>query len=113
MYVLDGTFKKAALTNQQVATIAAMVGKTRIYVGQSDGFVHRLEQYDKSMTNLVMSMEFKNLKFNPDVPDSTFVYQPPANAQVMDITQMMSQRGQPPSGGAPPPDSSAPPPALK
>jgi outer membrane lipoprotein-sorting protein len=112
MYVLEGALKQAALTNQQLASLAAMVGKTRVFVGQTDGFVHRLEQYDKSQTNLVMAMEFKNLKFNQDVADSTFVYHPPPDAQVVDITQMMTQRAQPPGGEVPAP-SPQPPPAGK
>ncbi|HTS18711.1 MAG TPA: hypothetical protein VMP11_14145 [Verrucomicrobiae bacterium] len=112
MYVLDGKFKPATLSNPQLASMASTIGKTRIFIGQNDGFVHRLEQYDKSQTNLVMAMEFKNIKFNPDVPDSTFVYQPPANAQVMDLTQMIQQRAAtPPAGEAPPPTAAPPPPA--
>jgi outer membrane lipoprotein-sorting protein len=99
MYVLEGRFNEAAQTNQQMAAIAAMVGRTCVYIGQTDGFVHRMEQYDKSQTNLVMSMEFKNLKFNQAVPDSTFVYQPPANAPVTDLTPMMTAPPPPPPGG--------------
>ena len=120
MYVLEGALKQAALTNQQLATLAAMVGKTRVFIGQTDGFVHRLEQYDKSQTNLVMAMEFKNLKFNQNVPDSTFVYNPPPGAQVVDIGQMMSQHSQPPPNGVDqhpvqgvPAPGSPPPPAGK
>ncbi len=113
MYVLEGALKQAALTNQQMATMAAMVGKTRVFIGQTDGFVHRLEQYDKSLTNMVMAMEFKNLKFNQDVADSKFVYQPPPGAQVMDLTQMMSQRAQPQGGEVPAPGSPPPSPAQK
>jgi outer membrane lipoprotein-sorting protein len=112
MYVLEGALKPAAQANPQLASLAAMVGKTRVFIGQTDGFVHRLEQYDKSQTNLVMAMEFKNLKFNPDVADSTFVYQPPPNAQVVDVTEMMSQHAQPQGEGAAAP-SSPPPPAAK
>jgi outer membrane lipoprotein-sorting protein len=112
MYVLEGALKQTALANPQLASLAAMVGKTRVFVGQTDGFVHRLEQYDKSQTNLVMAMEFKNLKFNQDVADSTFVYHPPPDAQVVDITQMMQQRSQPPAGDGPVP-SAPPPPAGK
>jgi outer membrane lipoprotein-sorting protein len=113
MYVLDGSWKQGALTNQELATITAMVGKTRMFIGQTDGFVHRLEQYDKSKTNIVVAMEFKNLKFNQDVPDSTFVYQPPAGAQVVDMTPMVGaqingQEGNP----APAPQNAAPPPAA-
>jgi outer membrane lipoprotein-sorting protein len=46
-----------------------------------------------------MAMEFKNLKFNQAVPDSTFVYQPPANSQVIDLTPMMLAPPPPPAGG--------------
>ncbi len=98
MYVLEGKFNGAAQTNQQMAAIAASVGRTCVDIGQTDGFVHRLEQYDKSQTNLVMSMEFKNLKFNQPVPDSTFVYQPPASAPVTDVTPMMTAPAAPPPG---------------
>jgi outer membrane lipoprotein-sorting protein len=91
MYTLDGTWKAAVLTNEQMAAAAALVGKTRVFIGQTDGFVHRLEQYDKSQTNLVMAMEFKNLKFNQDVSDAMFVYQPSPDAHVIDVT---------PTGGA-------------
>jgi hypothetical protein len=109
MYVLDGSWKQAALTNQEMATVAAMVSKTRLFIGQTDGFVHRLEQYDKSKTNIVVAMEFKNLKFNQDVPDSKFVYQPPAGAQVVDMTPLVGAQisGQDGSGAPPPPAAPA------
>jgi outer membrane lipoprotein-sorting protein len=105
MYELDGTWKASVLTNQQMAAEAALVGKTRVFIGQTDGFVHRLEQYDKSQTNLVMAMEFKNLKFNQDVPDTIFVYHPPPNTRVMDITPggaRMSEETAPPQAPAAP-----------
>jgi outer membrane lipoprotein-sorting protein len=113
MYVLEGTLNQAALANPQMATMAAMVGKMRVFIGQTDGFVHRLEQYDKSQTNLVMAMEFTNLKFNQDVADSTFVYSPPPGAQVVDVAQIMSQHSSPPQGGDTASPSSPPPPAAK
>jgi outer membrane lipoprotein-sorting protein len=108
MYVLEGGLKPSALTTPQMATMAATVGKTRVFIGKTDGFVHRLEQYDKSQTNLVMAMEFKNLKFNQDVADSKFVYQPPPDAQVVDMTQMMQQRSQQPGGDSAAPGSQQP-----
>ena len=119
MYVMEGIWKPSALTNQQMAAAAAMIGRSRVFIGQKDGFLHRMEQFDKSNTNLVTATEFKNLKFDGDVPDSTFVYQPPANAQVMDMTSMveMQLRGRasaqtpPPSAAKPLPAS--PPPAQK
>ena len=118
MFVMDGVWKQAALTNQQMAMLVGMVGKSRVFIGQHDGFLHRMEQFDKSKTNLVMAMEFKNLKFNEDVPDSTFVYAPPADAQVMDMTpmlemQMRSQSKTPTSPPASAPPSTPPTPAAK
>ena len=103
MYVLEGTWKQAALTNQQVARLASVVGKVRVLVGQNDGFMHRMEQYDKSKTNSFMTMEFRNLKFNPDVPDSTFVYRPPTNAPVMDMTPMLEMQMRAQSAATPAP----------
>ncbi|HUJ71327.1 MAG TPA: hypothetical protein VLZ30_03730 [Verrucomicrobiae bacterium] len=107
MYVLDGTWKQAALTNQATARFANIIGKIRVFIGQNDGFMHRMEQYDKSKTNTFMTMEFRNVKFNPVVPDSTFAYSPPPGAPVMDMTPMveMQMRGQ---SFAPPPVPSTP-----
>ena len=87
VYVMEGVLKPGAVTNYQMIAEAARVGKVRVSIGQSDGFVRRYEQYDKSLTNVFMAMEFKNVKFNPDIPDSTFVYRPPTNAVVADLTQ--------------------------
>ncbi len=115
VYVMEGLLKPGALTNQQFAAEAGRVGKMRVSIGKSDGFVRRFEQYDKSLTNVIMAMEFKNLKFNTDIPDSTFVYRPPTNAVTTDLTQSIlaqmrqqgiSAPGAP--GAAPPPPPSVP-----
>jgi hypothetical protein len=108
MYVMEGVWKQAALTNQQMGMMVGIVGKSRVFIGQRDGFLHRMEQFDKSKTNLVMSMEFKNLKFNEDVPDSTFVYRPPADAQVMDMTPMLEMQMRAQDKTPTPPPASAP-----
>ena len=92
MYVMEGRWKKAALTNQQTVIAAAMIGSSKVFIGQKDGFLHRMEQFDKSGTNLLMAMEFKNLKFNAEVADSTFDYQPPPDAPVMDMTPMVEMQ---------------------
>ncbi len=92
VYVMEGLLKASAVTNQQVAAEVAKVGKVRVSIGREDGFLRRLEQYDQSSTNLIMAMEFKNLKLNLDVPESTFVYRPPADAQVVDTTPMMEMQ---------------------
>jgi hypothetical protein len=110
VYVMEGLLKASAVTNQQVAAEVAKVGKVRVSIGREDGFLRRLEQYDQSSTNLIMAMEFKNLKLNLDVPESTFVYRPPADAQVVDTTPMMEMQlrarereSAPPSPAAPKP----------
>jgi len=92
MYVLEGSWKSAALTNERMARAVALIGRSRVFIGQIDGFPHRFEQFDKTRTNLVTAMEFRNLKFNVDIPDSTFVYRPPANTQVMDMTPMLEMQ---------------------
>ena len=43
MYVLEGTWKQTTLTNSQMAAVTAMVGKTTLYIGEQDGFVHKIE----------------------------------------------------------------------
>ena len=111
MYVMEGTWKPAALTNRQMAAAVATIGRSRVFIGQTDGFPHRFEQYDKSKTNLVAAMEFKNVKFNVDVPDATFAYRPPADAQVMDMTPKLEMQLQG-SSHAEPPRSAEPPPAA-
>jgi outer membrane lipoprotein-sorting protein len=107
MYVLEGTWKSSALTNQQLAALAAVVGKSGMYIGQQDGFLHRVEQFDTANSTRIMSLEFTNLKFNQDVPDETFVYQPPAGVPVVDMTQSVGQT----MGTAPEPPPATPVPA--
>jgi outer membrane lipoprotein-sorting protein len=109
VYVLEGNWKPSAQTNRQVAAMLAFTGKTRLYVGKEDGFVHKMEQFDKTNTNLFMTMEMSNFKFNQKVPDEMFVYHPPPDVQVMDMTQMAGAMlgGQGPQPAVPPP---APPP---
>src|ERR1700722_11168689 len=92
VYVMEGLLKASAVTNQQVAAEVAKVGKVRVSIGRDDGFLRRLEQYDQSSTNLVMAMEFTNLKLTRHVPASTSVSRPPAGEQIMDTTPMMEMQ---------------------
>ncbi len=109
VYVIEGLLKASAVTNQQIAAEVAKVGTVRVSIGRGDGFLRRLEQYDQSSTNLIMAMEFKNLKLNLDVPDATFIYKPPADAQVTDATPMAEMQLRAREGeGSPPPVPSAP-----
>jgi outer membrane lipoprotein-sorting protein len=112
MYVIEGTWKPSARTNSQMAAMTAFTGKTRLYIGSQDGFVHKLEQFDRSNTNLFMTMELTNLKFNGELPDDLFTYRPPPDVQVMDMTEMagamMAGKGMPPAAPpAPPPSAPA------
>jgi outer membrane lipoprotein-sorting protein len=109
MYVMEGSWKSAARTNRQLAAAIATIGRSRVLIGQTDGFPHRFEQYDKSNTNLMTAMEFKNVKFNVDVPDSTFVYKPPSDGHVMDMTPMLEMQLQGSSQAGPPPAPEVPP----
>jgi outer membrane lipoprotein-sorting protein len=108
VWILEGTWKESAASNKLFAAQAAMFGKSRVYVGKKDGFTRKLEQYDKAGENVVMTMEFSNLKLNQDLRAGTFEYQPPAGANVMDMTEM-AQRGMAGGmgmggmGGPPPP----------
>jgi outer membrane lipoprotein-sorting protein len=88
VWVLEGKWKESAASNKLVAAQAAMFGKSRIYVGQKDGFTRKLEQYDKDGENVVMTMEFSNLTLNQELPAGTFQFQVPAGAKVMDMTEM-------------------------
>jgi outer membrane lipoprotein-sorting protein len=92
MYVLEGLSKPGPYTSPPKAAEAAKLGKMRASIGQEDGFVHRMDLYDKSLTNVVTSMQFKNLKLNVDLPDSTFVYKPPAGEEVSDMTKMFEMQ---------------------
>ena len=116
VYVMEGLLKPGAVTtvtNPQLAAEAARMGKARTSIGKADGFIRRLAQYDKSLTNLIMSMEFKNVKFNVEIPDSTFVYQAPTNAVVTDMTPMIEMQMRAREGASAPaaPNSAPPPPA--
>lgn len=94
MYVLEGNWKDAALTNRAMAAMAAYLGRSVVYVGQDDGFVHKFEEFAATGTNRVMSMELSNLKFNQDVSDDVFKYQPPPDAQVRDMTAAAGAPGE-------------------
>ena len=99
VYILEGRLRANARLNPQETAFADYMGMNRMYIGQQDGFMHRMEVFDKSGTNLFMSMETKNLKVNEAVPDELFVYKPAAGVQVIDMADMMKQM----MGGTQPP----------
>jgi outer membrane lipoprotein-sorting protein len=101
MYVVLGTPRPTGKWTSQEMAVGMSTANDRVHIGQQDGFMHKMEILDKSGTNVLVSMEFANLKFNEEIPDSLFVYKPAADAQVMDMTQMMLQQLAPPPAPAP------------
>jgi outer membrane lipoprotein-sorting protein len=101
MYVVVGTPKPTAQWTPQESAMGVSSATDKVYVGQQDGFMHRMELLDKNGTNTLMTMEFTNLRFNVDIPDSQFVYKPAPGVQVMDMTQMIQQMGASPLSPAP------------
>ena len=99
MWVLEGTPKTDAVTNAAAGAQVAQMGKLRLYVGQQDGFTHRIEQLDKTKNTVNVTMEFSKIKFNEKLADSMFQYKPPSGIEVMDITDMSAQMLQ--QGGMP------------
>lgn len=99
MYVLTGTLRADAVLIEQEAAMLRALGKQKLYLGRQDGLIHRVEQFDRSNTNIAMSMEFTSLKLNPALDDKEFEYQPPAGANVIDMSQTLLQQ----RPAAPPP----------
>lgn len=95
-YVMEGTPKPDAKWSPQETAILQNLGKSRYYVGKDDGFMRKMELYDKAGTTVFMAMEFSNLRFNQDLADDTFKYQPATDVQVVDMSAVMKQMVAPP-----------------
>jgi outer membrane lipoprotein-sorting protein len=113
LYVLEGVPKLDAKWSSEEQAVAQFIGKSRVYIGQHDGFLHKLHQFDKSGTNIFMSLELDHVKFNEDFPASTFVYTPSEGVQVIDITSIAEQMQQGNSAQPESPHSDSGKPALK
>ncbi len=96
MYVVIGTPKPDAKWSTQESAVGISSARDKVFIGQQDGFLHKMELLEKNGTNLLMSMELKNLRFNIDIPESQFLYKPAPDAQVIDMTQMIQQMSAPP-----------------
>ncbi len=91
MYVLAGELRGDAKLAPQEAAVLAGMGKQKIFIGQQDGFLHRIEQFDKAGSNIVISVEFTNVKVNLPLDDKLFHYVPAPDANIIDFSQMMLQ----------------------
>ena len=95
MYIVTGTPKASATWTPQETMVGINTASDRVQIGQQDGFMHKMEMIDKSGTNVLMSMDFTNLKFNVDIPESRFIYKPAPDAQIMDMTSTLLQMSAP------------------
>ena len=101
MYVLAGELRPDAKLPAQEAAILTGLGKQKLFIGQQDGFLHRMEQLDKAGSNIVIAIEFTDVKLNLPLTDNLFVYQSAPGANVIDMTQMLLQMmGRPPKAPA-------------
>jgi hypothetical protein len=62
----------------------------RLVVGRDDGFPRRVEMLGAEGAPPFMRMEYRNVKLNPEIADAEFQYAPPADALVMDMSEMMA-----------------------
>ena len=93
MYVLKGKLRKSAVSKEAAQKYASVTGEARVVIGQRDGFVyaveHKIEMVEKSdPTNPLVQaqgFEFQNVKFNVDIAESQFVYQPKAGVPVTEL----------------------------
>jgi len=91
VWVLEGRWKPSASSNPALAQQVATIGKMRLYIGQHDGFTHRIEQFDKTGAKTVVRTDFTKIKFNEPLDDGMFQYRPPAGIEAIDITEMSLQ----------------------
>jgi len=101
MYVLVGELRPEIKLAQQQGPVFVSNGK--YYIGQQDGFMHRVEESASTGSDPVLAVEFSDLKLNVSLADKLFVYQPAPDTKVIDMAQMvlkmMNRQPPPPTGG--------------
>jgi hypothetical protein len=90
VYVFEGTIPKAP--GGGGGGMSLDFNKATIKVAKSDGIMRQLAMSSDAME---MLMSFKNIAVNPAIDDAEFVYTPPPNVPVKDLT------GAPAEGAAP------------
>ncbi len=83
--VIEGTWNQRAVQDPQLKPVLHLFGNTRFYFGSKDGFPRKVVTYDKTNKTVVMSVEFSNIVFNPEMADEIFIYRPPMNINVRNI----------------------------
>jgi outer membrane lipoprotein-sorting protein len=89
MYILEGTRRADATWSPAAKARMRGWGKHRLAIGQRDGFLHHVKQFDTTGTNVVMALEFTALRFNGTMTDRLFQYQPSPDANVIDMTTVL------------------------
>ena len=92
MYVLVGELRTdAKLAPEEAAVLLVSMGKQKWFVGQKDGFIYRIEMFDKDGSNTLFSLEYTDVKLDVPLADGLFNYQPAPAANINDISQTILQ----------------------
>jgi len=98
-WVIEGKFKpefyqmQAGKGGGNVEAMKNMMGGMRIFIGQQDEYVNRMEflagDEEKTRTG---EIDLTDLKFNQGLGPELFVYEPPEGVAVNDLTEMMRKQ---------------------
>jgi len=75
----------------QLAAMGADMSRFEMAIGAVDGFPRRID-FKAENGRPVMSMKYKNVEINPEIPNDAFAYEPPQGVMVMDLTTMMGSQ---------------------
>lgn len=86
-YLIEGVLKEPMKVTKEGPQLPAKV----VYeIGVEDGFVYSCKNYD-SRGYLLLSIVYKEMKFNTGIPDSQFVFTPPSGVEIFDATELLPQ----------------------
>ncbi len=102
VYIISATVGddlKAGLDPEGVMQDAGFsLEKMKLAFGVKDGFVRQYEMMGNDDMP-AMTMNYTNVKLNPELDDAVFTYTPPEGAMVQDVAEMMAAMGSDASGG--------------
>ncbi|MDP7639013.1 MAG: hypothetical protein QGG73_04765 [Candidatus Hydrogenedentes bacterium] len=98
VYVLKGNMKVGATAAEGMKALIAMapemdslMNDITMKVGVEDGFMRETTMGEVD-GKPIMVLRMNNVKFDVDIDESTFVYTPPEDATVMDMTEMINNQ---------------------
>jgi hypothetical protein len=115
MWVVEGTWNRARLVQflpQQQAAIAEgkdadltklaqhIPDRVSLVIGQDDLFPYRIEYTRGEQRQVMLLLEFFNVRIGEPINPQQFEYRPPADLEISDVTDDFLKRGQPEQGGA-------------